>query len=124
MVMYILIANDCKDLRLELKLKLHKTYPDAVIYEANSLYEVFTDVFDVTYDLLILDLNMPGNDQLENFVGKAVKYTKIIILSVYSNNNKRINELIALGADAFLKTSANEEEIASVLSFLFSRTHN
>lgn len=122
--MDILIADDSKEHRLQLKVKLHKQYPDAVIYEASSLYEVVTNVFDVDYDLLILDLDIAGNDQLENFVKQAVKYTKIVISSFYDKNNARLNQLIALGAHAFLPKSAKEDEVASVLSFLFNGKHN
>ncbi|RZL51274.1 MAG: response regulator transcription factor [Pedobacter sp.] len=118
--MNILIADDIKIYRLAVKSYIHKLWPDAVVYEASNMDAVVEDVFDVEYDLLILDINMPGSDQLEDFVSQAVKYTKVIIFSEYNHDNPRAKKLIDLGADAFLSKSALEEEVISTLLFVFS----
>lgn len=118
--MNILIADDLKIYRFALKSYIHKIWPDAIVYEASSLNEVVEGVFDMTYDLLILDINMPGSEMLENFVSQAVKYTKVIIFSEYDDKDVMVKNLLQIGADAFLPKSASEEEVINTLLFLFS----
>jgi len=90
------------------------------VYEANSLSEVIEDVFDIEFDLLILDINMPGSEQLEDFVSQAVKYTKVIIFSEYDKLDPRVENLLKIGADAFLAKSSSQEQVINTLQFLFS----
>ena len=116
----ILIADDLKIHRFNVKSYIHKLWADAVVYEANSLNEVIEDVFDIEFDLLILDINMPGSEQLEDFVSQAVKYTKVIIFSEYDKLDPRVENLLKIGADAFLSKSSSQEQVINTLQFLFS----
>ena len=118
--MNILIADELKAYRLALKSYIHKLWPDAIVYEESSFDAVIKDVFDVEYDLLILDVNVPGNDQLEDFVKQAVKYTKVIIFAEADDAHPRVQRLVSLGADAFLSKAASEEEVTSTLLFVLS----
>lgn len=118
--MNILIADDLKIYRFAVKSYIHKLWPDAVVYEAASLNEVVENVFDVTYDLLILDINIPGGELLENFISQAIKYTKVIIFSEYNDEDEKVKNLLRIGADAFLSKSASQEEVINTLQFLFN----
>ena len=118
--MNILIADDLKIYRLALKSYIHKLWPDAVVYEESNLDSVVKDVFDIAYDLLILDINVPGNDQLEDFVKQAVKYTKVIIFSELEHDHPRVQNLIDIGADAFLSKAATQHEVSTTLLFVLS----
>ncbi|WP_316771550.1 response regulator transcription factor [Pedobacter frigiditerrae] len=118
--MNILIADDLKIYRLALKLYIHKHWPEAVVYEASTMHEVVEDVFDVEFDLLILDINMPGSELLEGFVAQAIKYTKIIIFSDMDNDDPRVENLIKIGADAFLPKMSQQATVISTLEFVFS----
>jgi DNA-binding NarL/FixJ family response regulator len=118
--MNILIADDLKINRLALKLHIHKQWPEAVVYEASSMHEVVADVFDVVYDLLILDIDMPGSELLESFVAQAIKYTKVVIFSSYEKEDKRVENLVKIGAEAFISKTAQQDEVISILQFVFS----
>lgn len=117
--MNILIADDLKIHRFNIKAHIHKLWGDTVVYEASSLSEVIEDVFDVEFDLLILDVNMSGNEQLEDFVNQAIKYTKVIIFSEYDELDPRVENLLLLGADGFIAKSATQEQVSSMLLLLF-----
>lgn len=118
--MNILLADDLVTNRLALRLYIHKHWSEAVIFEAGTMYEVAQDVFDVQFDLLILDVNMPGNELLEDFVSKASNYTKIIIFSDPDKDGLRLVNLIRIGADAFLPKSSELEAIISTFQLVFS----
>lgn len=118
--MNILIADDLKIYRLALKLYIHKHWPEAVIYEASTMHEVVADVFDVEFELLILDINMPGSELLEDFVSQAIKYTKVIIFSDLDKDDPRVENLIKIGADAFLPKMSQQATVISTLEFVFS----
>lgn len=118
--MNILVADDLVTNRLTLKLYIHKHWSEAVIFEASTMYEVAQDVFDVQFDLLILDVNMPGSELLEDFVSKASNYTKIIIFSDPDKDELRVANLIRIGADAFLPKSSELVAIISTFQLVFS----
>ncbi|TCC91739.1 response regulator transcription factor [Pedobacter frigiditerrae] len=118
--MNILVADDLEIYRLALKLYIHKHWTDAVVYEASTMFEVAEDVFDVEFDLLILDINMPGTELLEDFVSKATNYTKVIIFSDLDKDDKRVENLIKIGADAFLPKSSKRVDIISTFQLVFS----
>lgn len=120
--MNILIADDVKIYRLAIKSYIHKLWPDAVVYEESNLDSVIKDVFDVVYDLLILAVNMPGNEQIEHFVIQAIKYTKVIIFCDCTEDSAKAKRLIELGADGFLSKTATEAEVISTLLFVFSES--
>ncbi len=97
------------------------TYP-AIAGDGTGIYywEVFMNVFDMSYDLIIIDIYMPGNELLEAFVEQASKHTKVIIFSNLDKEDKRAQNLIRLGADAFLAKSAKQAEVISILQFVLS----
>jgi DNA-binding NarL/FixJ family response regulator len=118
--MTILIADDSEIYRLALKLYIHKHWSEALIYEVSTMFEVVAGVFDVEFDLLILDINMPGSELLEDFVSKACNYTKVIIFSDMDRDDPRVENLIKIGADAFLPKLSKQSEVVSALQFIFS----
>lgn len=119
--MNILIADDLRIYRLILKSYIHKHWPDAIIYEANTMYQVVTDVFEVKFDLLILDINMPGSQLLEAFVSQAIKYTKVVIFSCLYKDDPRIDNLIKIGAEGFLSKLSQQADVISTLEFIFNQ---
>lgn len=116
--MNILVADDLKIHRSAIKLYINKQWPDAVVDEASTLHEVITDVFNVPYDLLILDIEMPGSKLLEDFVTRAVKYTKVVIFSSHDRDDDRVVNLLKIGADAFISKTAAQKEVISSLVFV------
>jgi DNA-binding NarL/FixJ family response regulator len=120
--MNVLIADDVKIYRLAIKSYIHKLWPEAIVYEESNLDSVIKDVFDVEYDLLILATDMPGHEQIEDFIKQAIKYTKVIISCNCTEDSVKAKRLIELGADGFLSKTATEEEVISTLLFVFSES--
>lgn len=120
--MNILIADDIEIYRFAIKSYLHRLWPDAIVYEESGLESVIRDVFDIEYDLLILSVDMPGHSQIEDFIKKAIKYTKVILSCNCTEDSAKAERLIKLGVDGFLSKTATEDEIISTLLFVLSES--
>ncbi|RZJ99292.1 MAG: response regulator transcription factor [Flavobacterium sp.] len=118
--MNILIADESRLNRLQLKSYIHQIWPIAVVYEESNLDAVIADVFDQNYDLLIIDIAVPGNENIKDFITQAVKYTKVIVFSETNNDEVKIKWINDIGVDAFLWKSASKENILSILMFVLS----
>ncbi|RZL69492.1 MAG: response regulator transcription factor [Pedobacter sp.] len=117
--MNILVADDLEIYRLGMKLYLKQIWPLAYIGEAESLHEVINQVFDVFYDLLILDIDMPGTELLEDFIVQAIKYTKVVLFSSFDINEERVVNLMSIGTHVFIPKTASKEEVINSLYLLF-----
>ncbi len=73
------------------------------------------------FDLLLLDLNLPGIDGLAGLqkLRNGTPSTPIVVLSASEDRNK-IKEAIAQGAKGYIPKSANSEVIISALRLVFS----
>lgn len=120
--MKILVVEDERDLRLSLieGLKIHGYAVDACDNgeDADSL------LFSENYDLVILDLNLPGidgMDVLEN-LRKANQKTKVLILSARSSLNEKILGLDNGANDYLTKPFEFAELLARIRSLLRTKT--
>ena len=118
--MNILIGDSSKLYRLKLKSYIHTLWPEAIVYEEGSLDAVVVSVFAIGFDLLLLDINLPGSDDLHDFVRQAVLYTKVVICCEEVEDNPKARGFLAMGTEAFLLKSAKEEDTISTLLFVFS----
>lgn len=115
----ILIADPFAENRFSVKTYIHHLWPDVVVYEATSVNEVVERIFEMDFDLLILDIGVAGSENIEEFVSYAIKYTKVVIFSAYDSSDSKIKNLLQIGADAFLPKPVNKEEVTNILRFLF-----
>jgi DNA-binding NarL/FixJ family response regulator len=112
----ILIADDHPIVRQGFKQVLSDT-PDLVVAdEAGNGQEVLSLVSKKDYDVILLDISMPGKNGLE--VLKELKVvspkTPVLILSIYPEEQYAIRALKA-GASGYLtKASAPEELISAI----------
>jgi DNA-binding NarL/FixJ family response regulator len=112
----LLIADDHTIVREGLKQILADTRDIAVIGEANSGQEVIKKVGAGDYDLVLLDISLPGMSGLD--VLKQIRLLKpslpVLILSMYPEEQYAIRSLRA-GASGYLtKESAPEELISAI----------
>lgn len=115
----ILIIEDSDDLRSFLRYRLTSNYD---IYEAETGNAGLNKVYEIVPDLIICDLNLPGNDGLK--ITQSLKtdirssHIPIIILTANNSIEKQI-ESMKQSADAFITKpfSLNylEETIKSLL---------
>lgn len=121
----ILIADDHPILRRGLKDILSRELAGAIHGEAGNAPEVFSKVQNQNWDLVILDVTMPGRSGLD--VLKELKGLRpelpVLVLSVHSENQLGRRALKA-GASGYMnKESAPEELIKAVRKVLAGGTY-
>lgn len=112
----LLIADDHTIVREGLKQILADTPDIAVVGEASSGQEIIKRVGTIDYDLILLDISLPGMSGLD--VLKQIRLLKpslpVLILSMYPEEQYAIRALRA-GASGYLtKESASEELINAI----------
>lgn len=121
----ILIADDHAIVRQGLK-QILADIPDlAVVDEASSGNEVLSKVRTNAYDVLILDISMPGLSGLD--VLKQLKSEKpdinVLMLSMHPEEQYAIRALKAGAAGYLTKESAPEELIAAIKKVSIGRKY-
>jgi two-component system invasion response regulator UvrY len=89
----------------------------SVIEEAGSGKEMFEKLQSADFDVIILDISLPGRSGLEliGYIKKIKPETSVIILSIYPEEQYALKAL-KLGASGYLtKASAPDELIAAVV---------
>jgi len=112
----ILIADDHAIVREGLKQVLAENRDMVVAAEASSGHEVIEKVRKNDYDLVVLDIAMPGRDGLD--ILKEIKNRKpklpVLVLSMYPEEQYAVRILKA-GASGYLtKESATEELVTAI----------
>jgi two-component system, NarL family, invasion response regulator UvrY len=123
--MNILIADDHAIVRKGLIQLLREEYPFAEVTEANNSAEVFEKVRGKIWDIIILDISMPGRngvDVLKQLRADGIK-APILMLSMHPEEQFAVRVLKA-GASGFLnKDSATDELVAAVRKVLAGRKY-
>jgi len=123
--MKTLIVDDHAIVRKGLAQLLLESYPSAEITEVSNSKEVFEQVNKNKWDLILLDISMPGRngvDVLKQLRSMDLK-TPILILSMHPEEQYAIRALRA-GASGYLcKESASEELLAAVGRVLSGRKY-
>ena len=112
----IFVADDHAIVRRGLKQIISETHDMLVAAEADRGDDLLSKVFQEHYDLVLLDISMPGTNGLE--VLKQLKKKRprlpVLMLSIYPEEQYAMRALKA-GASGYLtKESAPEELIAAI----------
>ncbi|MBU1101784.1 MAG: response regulator transcription factor [Bacteroidetes bacterium] len=116
--MKILIADDHAIVRKGLKQILEESSLFSQVDEANDGIESLSLIHENKYDIVILDLSMPGMDGFEllSTILKSYPEQKILVLSTFSEDRYAVR-VIKSGASGYLrKTSAPEELITALVT--------
>lgn len=112
----ILIADDHSIVREGLKQIVAQEFDMEVLGEAGNAIELFEKLNKENWDILILDINMPGKSGLD-----ALKETKsnfpnlpVLILSMYDEEQYGIRAFKA-GASGYLKKASAPEELIKAI---------
>lgn len=112
----ILIVDDHTIVREGLKQILEDAPDMAVVDEASNGQEVINKVWNNDYDLVLLDISLPGRGGLD--VLKQLKAMKpklpVLILSMYPEEQYAIRSLRANASGYLTKESAPEELIKAI----------
>lgn len=114
--MEILIADDNQIIRYGLKLVLKSVWPEAVLFETENLNEAVNIIIENNIDMVIFDVEMPGNHSLEDLIRFISKDTQVVIFSPYRKDDTRIEGLRLAGATVFLFKDSTIDEMKSVFS--------
>jgi DNA-binding NarL/FixJ family response regulator len=121
----ILIADDHSAIRMGIKNILTAAFANIVIGEAVSADDILSKVTAYQWDLLILDINIPGKSGIEILRGLREIKVKVPVL-IFTMHPEDVIAIRALraGASGFLSKSAtNEELIAATEQLLAGRKY-
>ena len=108
----ILIADDHVVVRNGIIKSLMACFPDAGFGEAGNAADVMRLVYERKWDLIILDISMPGRSGME--VLKEIKEnfpkTPVIIFSMYPEDQFAVRSFKA-GASAYLNKDISSQEL-------------
>ena len=123
--MKILIADDHAVVRKGLTQILREEFPSAEIEEVGNSAEVLTQLEKKNWDVILLDISMPGRNGIEllkQLRSDGIK-TPVLMLSMHPEDQYAIRVLKA-GASGFLnKESATEELLAAVHKVLSGKKY-
>lgn len=123
--MNFLVADDHAIVRKGLVQLIREEFPSAEIVEVSDSFQVLEMVRKSHFDLIMLDISMPGKNGIE--ILKQIKAEKIkspvLMLSMHSEDQYALRTLKA-GASGFLnKDTATEELIIAINKILSGKKY-
>lgn len=112
----ILIADDHELLRRGLKTILEEAFPDLVVGEAADARQAVEAVEKKGWDVVLLDINMPGRSGLDALqeIKRARPELPVVVLSVFPEKDYAVRAF-KLGASGYVsKQSASGELLAAI----------
>ena len=112
----ILLADDHPYLRRGLVQILTDEFPGAVIGEASNAPELLEQVQKQRWDVVVLDLNMPGRGGLEALheLKRLFSSLPVLVLSMHPEDQFAVRVLRAGGAGYLTKESAPQELVHAI----------
>lgn len=116
-----MIVDDHSIVREGLIKLLMAGFPTAKFYEAGSALELMNVNNNLKFDLVILDINLPGRSGLEILKEFKSEHPKlpVVIFSLYPEEQYAIRAIKA-GASAYLSKSTPSQEIIEVVKKVLS----
>ena len=121
----ILIADDHALVRKGLVQILKEEFPDATITEVNNGNEVLEETHLKVWDVILLDISMPGRNGIETLKQLRANGVKapVLMLSMHPEEQYALRVLKS-GASGFLnKQAANEELLLAVHRILSGKKY-
>lgn len=117
----ILVADDHEIVRMALLYVIRQLRPHAHLSEVNDYKSLYTAISNDSYDLVILDVNMPNGSFQEAVNYVKLKQPKIKIL-VFSSQDELIYAMryLKLGADGYLNKESSSAKIEKALNAMLT----
>ena len=117
--MRFLISDDHSIVRMGVRLMLESDYPDAIIDEAENGDEVVEKIKLNSYDLLILDFQMP-NTEIFSLLGNLLARDARLKILIFSMASEKIyaGKLLKAGVKGFLSKEAKSPAILTAVNTL------
>ncbi|RBL88663.1 response regulator transcription factor [Chitinophaga flava] len=115
-----LIAEDHGVVRMGAMLMIKELYPHAEIEEAETFDEAIKKLEKQFFDMLLLDIHIPGGDTILMVPSVKLRQPQTAIL-IFSSYNEVVYapEYLKAGADGYLSKSAPPEEFKSAIQKIF-----
>lgn len=112
MLKRFLLVDDHAVVRSGLRLLINSEYPQVYIDEAENEDECIAKIKLFSFDLVILDLNMPDSDSLSivRFLNQRYPHTKTLIITM-SNEETFALRFFQEGVKGFVNKSCNNDQI-------------
>lgn len=118
---HFLIADDHPLFRQALLGIIHQHYAGASISESSDLESTLTTLDKNDTDLLLLDLNMPGSQDLFGLMVIREKYPTVpVVIISASESQSLINRAIQYGASGFIPKSSSTNTLHSAIEKVIS----
>ena len=118
---HILIADDHPLFRIALIQAIQMAFDEADINEAGSIDEVQSRMADgEPYDLLLLDLQMPGAQGFSGLIYLRGQYPEVPVVVVSGNDqDKVITKAMSHGASGFIPKATDLSDMAVAIKEIF-----
>lgn len=118
----ILIADDHTVVRYGMARIILEMFPEAITAEAENFSELLTALDGQKFDLLVLDINIPGGNNLQmiDVIRLRQPQVKILIFSGYDEQVYALRCLQA-GANGYLMKQSPEEDIRRALTAVLQK---
>ncbi|WDF67902.1 response regulator transcription factor [Sphingobacterium oryzagri] len=118
----ILIADDHSIVRLGASFIIKELIPDATILQAETYDEVYNELKKDSVDLILLDINMPGGNNIKvvKEILEIQPQVKILIFSSYEENLYALR-YISAGASGYLHKNTAMSELKNAIQSITTR---
>jgi len=100
-----------------MKLAIHTAFPQADIAEADSLASAFATIDKGgSFDLVLLDLNMPGTRGFEGLLELRARYPKLPVVIVSAiDEAETIHRAMTCGASGYISKAVRKPELVGAI---------
>lgn len=117
MIRKILVADDHSAIRAGVKQICSTEFPSAVIGEATNYAEVFAKLNVDSWDILILDIDLPGRNGLDILQQIKAEKIKVPVLMFSFHGEEQIAlRALKLGASGYLSKDAADMELVRAIN--------
>jgi two-component system invasion response regulator UvrY len=120
--MNVLITDDHDIVRLGSSIVIREMYPNANIQQATDMSETIQLLSSKEFELLLLDINMPGGNNIKMIdeVLSIQPEIKILVFSSYEESIYALRYLQA-GASGFINKNSNKEELKNAITSILEK---
>lgn len=117
----ILLVDDHSIIRTGLKILLNQDFGDYDFDEASTGDEFFSHIQSKDYDLIILDINIPGSDSFA-MVEKAMQVKPDCRILIFSMNAENIyaKRFLRMGVRGYIRKDEPTTEIITAVSYVLN----
>lgn len=119
--MKILIADDHSAIRIGVRHICVNEFPGVIIDEATNYAEVFQKLKSDNWDILILDIDLPGRNGLDILQQiKSDKFKIPVLMFSFHEEEQIALRALKLGASGYLSKDAADQELVKAINRIIS----